>query len=91
LLTDILEKAIRCAYLTASIQDYVLLSLEILSKYSKLNVDHKKKIHENIQRILKVGPTNKSQSRSECPDQFKSKNSVVLLPNDLFLMSTRHF
>jgi hypothetical protein len=53
LLTDILEKAIRCAYLTASIQDYVLLSLEILSKYSKLNVDHKKKIHENIQRILK--------------------------------------
>ncbi|EFA10428.2 Trafficking protein particle complex subunit 11-like Protein [Tribolium castaneum] len=53
LLTDILEKAIRCAYLTASVQDYVLLSLEILGKYSKLSVEQKKRIHENLQRILK--------------------------------------
>ncbi|RZC34292.1 trafficking protein particle complex subunit 11 [Asbolus verrucosus] len=36
-----------------SVQDYVLLSLEILGKYSKLHIDHKKKIYENLQRILK--------------------------------------
>lgn len=54
LLTDILEKALRCAYLTANIQDFVLLSLEILSKSSTLSIDDKNRAHENISRILKV-------------------------------------
>lgn len=72
LLTDILERAIRCAYLTASVQDYVLLSLEILGKYSKLNNEQKRRIHENLQRILKVGNTDLKLSK-QIIHQFSDK------------------
>lgn len=53
LLTDILEKALRCAYLTANVQDYLLLSLEILGRFSNIDISQKRKIHENVWRILK--------------------------------------
>lgn len=53
LLTDILEKALKCAYLTANIQDYLLLSLESLGRFSNIDISQKKKIHENLSRILK--------------------------------------
>lgn len=55
IISNILEKAIRCAYLTANIQDYILLAMEILGKSNmKLDLDYKKRIHENLKRILKV-------------------------------------
>ncbi|CAH0554376.1 unnamed protein product [Brassicogethes aeneus] len=53
ILSDILQKAIKCAYLTANIQDYILLALELLGDNVTLDIDDKKRIYENVQRILK--------------------------------------
>lgn len=53
ILSEILKKAIKCAYLTANVQDYVLLALEILGSSIKINMDDKKRVHENLLRLFK--------------------------------------
>lgn len=53
ILSEILEKAIRCAFLTANVQDYILLALEILSENIEVKQAEKKRIHENLIRIFK--------------------------------------
>lgn len=53
LLTDILVKAVRCSYLVANIQDYLLLSLEILGSCVMASQDEKKKVYYNLHRLLK--------------------------------------
>nr|XP_023021888.1 trafficking protein particle complex subunit 11 [Leptinotarsa decemlineata] len=53
ILSQILEKAIRCAYLTANIQDYVLLAIELLGSNVLISLDEKRRIYENLVRILK--------------------------------------
>lgn len=55
ILSQVLEKAIRCAFLTASIQDYVHLAMEILGSSIEVKLDDKRRIYENLNRILKVG------------------------------------
>uniref|UniRef100_A0A1Y1MLA7 Trafficking protein particle complex subunit 11 n=1 Tax=Photinus pyralis TaxID=7054 RepID=A0A1Y1MLA7_PHOPY len=52
LLTDILHKALQCAYLTASIQDYVSLSLELIGPSTKISTNKRKDIYENVHRII---------------------------------------
>lgn len=54
ILSQILEKALKCAYLTANIQDYVLLAVEILGSSVFISLDDKRRIYENLNRILKV-------------------------------------
>lgn len=54
ILSQILEKALKCAYLTANIQDYVLLAVEILGSSVSISLDDKRRIYENLNRILKV-------------------------------------
>lgn len=54
IIANILEKALKCAYLTASIQDYVCLCLEILSNNVQMSIAFKKRIYENLLRLLKV-------------------------------------
>lgn len=54
LLSDILDKAIKCAYLTANLQDYISLAIELLGCNVNLAVEEKRRIYENLQRILKV-------------------------------------
>lgn len=53
ILSEILQKAIRCAFLTANLQDYILFALEILSAEIELSQAEKKRIHENLMRIFK--------------------------------------
>ncbi|XP_050304839.1 trafficking protein particle complex subunit 11 [Anthonomus grandis grandis] len=50
---SILEKALTCAFLTANIQDYMQLALEILGSSVKVSIDEKRRIYENLNRILK--------------------------------------
>jgi len=54
LLTNILTLALSCAYLSASIQDYVILSLEALGISSQLPLEQKTRIFNNIMKVLKV-------------------------------------
>lgn len=54
IITQLLERAIKCAYLTANIQDYMLLAIETLGFSIALSLDEKRRIFENLSRILKV-------------------------------------
>lgn len=53
LLTDILVKALHCAYLVANVQDYLLLSLEILGSCVTAPQEIKKRVYFNLNRLLK--------------------------------------
>lgn len=53
LLTDILVKALRCAYLVANVQDYLLLSLEVLGSSVTAPQEIKKRVYFNLNRLLK--------------------------------------
>lgn len=53
LLTTILSRALDCAYLSANIQDYVVLSLEALGSSSLMSPDHKTRIYNNVMKVLK--------------------------------------
>lgn len=52
LLTDILIKGLRCAYLVANIQDYLLLSLEVLGSSVTASQEVKKRVYFNLNRLL---------------------------------------
>lgn len=54
ILSRILEKAIACAFLTANVQDYLSLAIELLGSYTEVSLDDKRRIYENLVRILKV-------------------------------------
>ncbi|KAJ8940840.1 hypothetical protein NQ318_005286 [Aromia moschata] len=53
ILSQILDKALKCAYLTANVQDYVLLALEVLCSLVTTSLDEKRRVYENLNRILK--------------------------------------
>lgn len=53
IISNILERALKCAYLTANVQDYILLAFEILGSSVKVSMEDKKRIYENLNRILK--------------------------------------
>ncbi|XP_048507686.1 trafficking protein particle complex subunit 11 isoform X2 [Athalia rosae] len=52
LLTDILKKALRAAYLSASMEDYVTLALEALGPMYCLPKDYQAAVYTNIRNIL---------------------------------------
>jgi hypothetical protein len=54
LLTDILKSALKAAYLSASIQDYLTLALEALGPSTMFTIERKTNIFENIMNILQV-------------------------------------
>lgn len=54
IISAILQKALNCAYLTANIQDYISVSLEILGKSIPVSLDVKKRVYENLMKILQV-------------------------------------
>ncbi|KAJ9597775.1 hypothetical protein L9F63_011383 [Diploptera punctata] len=51
--TTILSRALDCAYLSANINDYVVLSLEALGPSSQLSGDQKTRIYNNVMKVLK--------------------------------------
>lgn len=54
LLTDVLKSALKAAYLSASIQDYVTLTLESLGSTTTFPIERKTSIFENVTNILQV-------------------------------------
>uniref|UniRef100_A0A3B3CLI9 Trafficking protein particle complex subunit 11 n=1 Tax=Oryzias melastigma TaxID=30732 RepID=A0A3B3CLI9_ORYME len=52
LLTDILSTALRCAYLMASVKDYILYCMELLGRASELNEEQKSRIEKNLLKVL---------------------------------------
>lgn len=54
IISDILQTALKCAYLSANIQDYISLSLEILGESSTVPLLEKVKVYHNLVGILKV-------------------------------------
>lgn len=54
LISNILQKALNCAYLSANIQDYVILSLEILGEHITIPQEDKIRVFNNLCNILKV-------------------------------------
>lgn len=54
LLTTLLSRALCCAYLTASVQDYILFSLEALGPNTTFDINNKKRIFNNLMAVLKV-------------------------------------
>uniref|UniRef100_A0A7N8Y5K1 Trafficking protein particle complex subunit 11 n=1 Tax=Mastacembelus armatus TaxID=205130 RepID=A0A7N8Y5K1_9TELE len=52
LLTAILTTALRCAYLMASVKDYVIYCMELLGRASTLKEDQKSRIEKNLIKVL---------------------------------------
>ncbi|VEN53813.1 unnamed protein product [Callosobruchus maculatus] len=53
ILSQVLEKALICAFLTANVQDYIQLALELLGANTTTSLDDKRRIYENLKKILK--------------------------------------
>ncbi|XP_054749116.2 trafficking protein particle complex subunit 11-like [Lytechinus pictus] len=56
LLTSILVTSLRCAYLVASMEEYVTISLELLGRYSQSPPDEKTRVQMNLVRVLSNNP-----------------------------------
>ncbi|KAK7871870.1 hypothetical protein R5R35_006453 [Gryllus longicercus] len=56
LLSNILVRALGCAFLAASVQDYVVLSLEALGSCAQLHEEEKTRVFGNLERLLKGLP-----------------------------------
>lgn len=54
IISNILLKAVKCAYLTANLQDYIILTLEALGKNIVIPMETKKKMYENLVHVLNV-------------------------------------
>lgn len=54
ILSKILEKGLSCAFLTANVQDYLSLAIELLNSKTQVSIDDKRRIYENLMRVLKV-------------------------------------
>lgn len=54
IISNILEKSLICAYLTANIQDYILLAFEFLGVSVTAAIEDKRRVYENLKLILKV-------------------------------------
>lgn len=54
LLTSLLSKALSCAYLTASVREYLDLSLEALAHFP---TDWQHRVLDNVLSVIKVGET----------------------------------
>ncbi|KAF7643174.1 hypothetical protein LDENG_00244050, partial [Lucifuga dentata] len=52
LLTAILSTAVRCAYLMASVKDYIIYSMELLGRASTLKEEQKTRIEKNLFKVL---------------------------------------
>lgn len=53
LLTAILGTALRCAYLMASVKDYIIYCMELLGRASTLKEEQKLRIEKNLVKVLK--------------------------------------
>ncbi|XP_076626915.1 trafficking protein particle complex subunit 11 gry isoform X2 [Colletes latitarsis] len=68
LITNILKNALRAAYLSTSIEDYITLAFEALGPSTTFSEDYKVAIYNNIINILHKKPPN---PESDLPDDVK--------------------
>ncbi|XP_020292596.1 trafficking protein particle complex subunit 11 [Pseudomyrmex gracilis] len=68
LLTDILKNALRAAYLSTSIQDYLTLALEALGPSTTFSEERQAFIYNNVTNILQRKPPN---PEPDLPDDVK--------------------
>lgn len=54
LLTHVLLRALDCAFLSASVQEFVALGVEAQGSHVTLSTQQKAAIFENVNRVLKV-------------------------------------
>lgn len=52
LLASILDISLKCAYLTAKLQEYVTICVELIGNYSMLSVEEKTRIQMNLIRVI---------------------------------------
>ncbi|KAI4461549.1 hypothetical protein MML48_5g00016715 [Holotrichia oblita] len=52
IISSILLKALKCAYLTANLQDYIILTMEALGGHISIDEEKKKKMYENLYNVL---------------------------------------
>ncbi|XP_070572055.1 trafficking protein particle complex subunit 11-like isoform X1 [Ptychodera flava] len=64
LLTSILTLSLRCAYLVASIQEYVTISLELIGRYARISAEDKTHIQMNLIRVISNNPP---EPEAGCP------------------------
>ncbi|KAK0178490.1 hypothetical protein PV327_007378 [Microctonus hyperodae] len=69
LLTDILKNALRAAFLSTSIQDYVTLAVEALGPFTAFSLEHRATIFSNIVSILQ---RRSPQPEPDLPDDAKA-------------------
>ncbi|MED6251052.1 Trafficking protein particle complex subunit 11 [Ataeniobius toweri] len=74
LLTTILTTALRCAYLMASVKDYIIYCMELLGRASTLKEEQKSRIEKNLFKVL----MNKvPEAESECdPSSVSAARSL---------------
>ncbi|KAF3837743.1 hypothetical protein F7725_009511 [Dissostichus mawsoni] len=63
LLSAILTTALRCAYLMASVKDYIIYCMELLGRASTLKEEQKLRIEKNLLKVLK---NEVPEAESEC-------------------------
>ncbi|XP_071945007.1 trafficking protein particle complex subunit 11-like [Antedon mediterranea] len=72
LLTSILVTSLRCAYLVASLEEYVTISLEIMGRYSQSSPEEKTRVQMNLIRVMSnVPPEAEPGCSSEAVEQAK--------------------
>lgn len=52
LLTSILETSLKCAYLTAKVQDYVINCIELIGPYTQCSTEEKTRVQMNLLRVM---------------------------------------
>ncbi|XP_076289261.1 trafficking protein particle complex subunit 11 gry isoform X2 [Lasioglossum baleicum] len=68
IITNILKNALRAAYLSTSIQDYITLAFEVLGPSTTFSEDYKAAVYNNIINILNKKPPNPEPN---LPDDVK--------------------
>ncbi|XP_058506254.1 trafficking protein particle complex subunit 11 [Solea solea] len=82
LLTAILTTALRCAYLMASVKDYIIYCMELLGRASTLKEQQKERIEKNLLKVLK---NEVPDSELDCDPS--SVSAATLLWNDRMALS----
>ncbi|XP_078045285.1 trafficking protein particle complex subunit 11 gry isoform X2 [Augochlora pura] len=68
LITNILKNALRAAYLSTSIQDYITLACEALGPSTTFSEDYKAAVYNNVINVLNKKPPN---AEPDLPDDVK--------------------
>ncbi|XP_058808677.1 trafficking protein particle complex subunit 11 [Phymastichus coffea] len=88
LLTDVLKSALKAAYLSASIQDYITLTVESLASSTTFPIERKTSIFENINNILQgILPNPEPDVSEELKESAVQKWSAHLNRSEPFIFT----